>query len=104
MKRPVTERRFHAGDGWYFLREKDGGVTITKARYGTVRLSADAWATAVATVSEIGMSDSRFDEARNFHTELKEDGDWDTSPQDLEEHKPVVLEDGRWPFGSSLGI
>ncbi|GAJ22569.1 unnamed protein product, partial [marine sediment metagenome] len=70
---------FHAKDGWYFGRTKDGGVHIVSPK-GEVRLDADTWASIVASVSFRGDTAEAFQEAKRLHDLEKQE----INPGDVE--------------------
>lgn len=63
--------RYHARDGLYFERLPDGGVKVrmepVNGAPAEVELSADAWASVVATVSARGDTADTRNEARRYH-------------------------------------
>jgi len=73
---------FHAKEGWFFGREKDGRVRIIKTRGAveprqvgeefvnaevTVLLEPDMWASVVASVSAKNETTDTYHAARDFH-------------------------------------
>lgn len=66
---------FHAKEGLTFGRRKDGSVWIVKrasAREDSeivmdITLDADMWCSVIASVSKIGETSAKFDEAQQFH-------------------------------------
>lgn len=62
---------FHAKDGWYFERQPDGSVQIWQTdgdgRDHEVIVTAETWASIVASVSLGGEENGRFYEALAFH-------------------------------------
>ena len=63
---------FHAKEGWYFGRVEDGGVHIVSPNE-EVRLDADTWASAVASVSSRGDCAEAFQEAQRLHSLEKQE-------------------------------
>lgn len=61
---------FHAKDGWYFGRTEEGGVHIVSPNE-EIRLDADTWASAVASVSAKGDIAEAFQEAKKLHNERR---------------------------------
>ena len=62
----------HTHNGWYWKREQDGSVTFTcRDKNGRAlahhNVTADEWASVVASVSLRGEDSATFDEARAFH-------------------------------------
>lgn len=63
---------FHSKDGWYWERTPEDGVLIQlETPQGNIiaehRLTAEAWASIVASVSRRGEESGRFYEALEFH-------------------------------------
>jgi len=65
---------FHARDGLFFERQADGSVRVlvkeqNQTKFSTV-LSADGWASVVATVSARGETLETWNEARQYHNRI----------------------------------
>jgi len=71
---------YHAKDGWYFLREKDGSVSVVKRNNASpgsyvvaeCTFDPDTWASIIASVSRQGETSTRVAEAITFHMERAE--------------------------------
>lgn len=72
---------FHLENGWYFSREKDGNVKITKREDAeadaklitTITMTADDWASVVASVCLDGETRDAHSAALHFHNHGCED-------------------------------
>lgn len=66
----ISHDGFHAADGWYFQRGDDGSVTIHAAVSRcneSVTLTAEAWASVIASVGAGGESSDSYHSALNTH-------------------------------------
>lgn len=90
---------FHAKDGWFFVRNENGSVTIFKRKeakedspvisYGN--FTPEEWASVVASVSEKGEHDRRFFKALHFHN----GGEYFTEQPSLKDGDPLGLKKTR---------
>lgn len=62
---------YHARDGLYFARQPDGSVKVRIEPINgvptEVELTADTWASVIATVSARGENADTWNEARQYH-------------------------------------
>lgn len=68
---------YHASDGLYFRRLRNGGVEIQATGRRLVELTANTWASAVASVSARGETGDTYRAALLFHgMDGDEPDDW----------------------------
>lgn len=63
----IQRNGFHSHGGLYFRRGSDGSVTVYAEQPGEVTLTAESWASVVASVSQHGEGHLSYHSALSFH-------------------------------------